>query len=131
MSLILHVSEYWSCAGCGRVVSEQSAHSFSQARGGEEMRGSWWYALYRSHIFLAHRCVVRFGLEKRLVRGGKEEEEEERDVLSVVWWVRGTGVLVVLYEELAHCQGEDLLCVVIRARVSIIYYIAGSLRHER
>jgi len=30
----------------------------------------------------------------------------------------GTGVLVVLDEELARCQGEDLLCVVIRARVS-------------
>jgi hypothetical protein len=30
----------------------------------------------------------------------------------------GTGVLVVLDEELAQRQGEDLLCVVIRARVS-------------
>jgi hypothetical protein len=99
-------------------VPEQSTHSFSQARAGEEMRGSWWYALYRSNIFLAHRCVV--WVEKRLGDGGKEEEEEERDALSVVRWVRGTGVLVVLYEELAHCQGEDLLCVVIRARVSII-----------
>jgi hypothetical protein len=58
-------------------------------------------------------------LEKRLGDGGEEEEEEERDVLSVVWGIRGTGVLVVLYKELAHCQGDDLLCVVIRARVSI------------
>jgi hypothetical protein len=39
----------------------------------------------------------------------------------------GTGVLVVFDEELARCQGEDLLCVVIRARVSMMWYTIGPV----